>query len=36
LTQKIGQEDPTLGVAMVPSGTGGEIHVGDQVTLVEH
>lgn len=36
LTQKIGQEDPTLGVAMVPSGPGGEIHVGDQVTLVEH
>jgi uncharacterized protein YcbX len=35
LTQKIGQEDPTLGVAMVPSGPGGEIRVGDQVTLVD-
>ena len=33
LTQKIGQEKPTFAVAMVPSGTGGRIHIGDHVTL---
>ena len=33
LTQKIGQENPTLGVAMVPRSAGGRIHVGDPVTL---
>jgi hypothetical protein len=35
LTQKIGQENPTLGVAMVPSGAGGRIHVGDPVTFLD-
>jgi uncharacterized protein YcbX len=35
LTQKIGQEDPTFGVAMLPSGAGGQIRVGDQVTLLD-
>jgi len=34
LTQKIGQENPTFGVAMLPSGAGGQICVGDQVTLL--
>jgi uncharacterized protein YcbX len=36
LTHKMGQQNPTVGVAMVPSGKGGRIHVGDQVTLVDH
>jgi uncharacterized protein YcbX len=36
LTQKMGQQNPMVGVAMVPSGKGGRIHVGDQVTLVDH
>jgi len=35
LTQKMGQENPTFAVAMVPSRSGGQIHVGDQVSLVE-
>jgi len=35
LTTVFGQEKPTFGVAMVPSHTGGHIHVGDHVTLVE-
>jgi uncharacterized protein YcbX len=35
LTQKIGQEDPTFAVAMLPSGAGGRIRVGDQVTLLD-
>jgi uncharacterized protein YcbX len=35
LTQKIGQETPTFAVAMVPSRGGGEIRVGDQVTLID-
>jgi uncharacterized protein YcbX len=35
LTQKIGQENPTFAVAMLPSRAGGQICVGDQVTLVE-
>jgi uncharacterized protein YcbX len=34
LTQKFGQENPTFGVAMVPTGAGGQIRVGDQVTLL--
>ncbi|HEX2230448.1 MAG TPA: MOSC domain-containing protein, partial [Candidatus Binatia bacterium] len=34
LTQKMGQQNPTVGVAMVPSGKGGRIHVGDQVTIL--
>ena len=34
LTQKIGQENPTFAVAMHPNGAGGQIHVGDQVTLL--
>jgi len=32
--EKMGQENPTFAVAMVPSG-GGEIRVGDQVSLVD-
>jgi uncharacterized protein YcbX len=35
LTQKIGQENPTFAVAMLPSSGGGRIHVGDQVTLLD-
>jgi len=35
LIQKIGQEAPTFAVAMLPSGAGGQIRVGDQVTLVD-
>ena len=35
LIQKIGQENPTFAVAMLPSGAGGQIRVGDQVTLLE-
>ena len=35
LTQKIGQDNPTFAVAMLPSGAGGQIRVGDQVTLLD-
>ena len=35
LTQKIGQENPTFAVAILPSGAGGEIRVRDQVTLLD-
>ncbi len=35
LTQKIGQENPTFAVAMFPRSSGGQIHVGDQVTLLD-
>lgn len=35
LTQKMGQENPTFAVAMAPRHSGGQIHVGDQVALVE-
>jgi len=35
LTQKFGQENPTFAVAMLPSGRGGQIHAGDQVTLID-
>ena len=35
LTQKISQESPTFGVAMLPSGAGGRIHIGDQVTRID-
>jgi hypothetical protein len=35
LTQKMGQDTPTFAVAMLPSRGGGEIRVGDQVTLVD-
>jgi uncharacterized protein YcbX len=35
LTQKMGQENPTFAVAMIPSRDGGEIRMGDEVTLVE-
>ena len=35
LTQKLGQENPTFAVAMLPSGAGGRICVGDQVSLVD-
>jgi uncharacterized protein len=34
LTQKIGQDIPTFGVAMLPSGTGGQIHIGDQISAL--
>jgi uncharacterized protein YcbX len=33
LTQKMGQENPTFAVAMVPSSSGGQIHLGDEVWL---
>ena len=35
LTQKFGQENPTFAVAMGPTRGGGEIRVGDQVTLID-
>ena len=35
LTQKIGQENPTFAVAMLPSWSGGQIRVGDPVSLVK-
>jgi len=35
LSQKFGQENPTFAVAMLPSGRGGQIHAGDQVTLID-
>jgi uncharacterized protein YcbX len=35
LTRKIGQENPTFAVAMLPSSGGGRIHVGDQVILLD-
>lgn len=35
LIQKIGQETPTFAVAMLPSGAGGQIRVGDPVTLLD-
>jgi hypothetical protein len=35
LTQKIGQENPTFAVAMLPRSSGGRIHVGDEVTLLD-
>jgi hypothetical protein len=31
----MGQENPTFAVAMVPSGGGGQIRIGDQLTLIE-
>ena len=34
LTQKMGQENPTFAVAMLPTGAGGQVRVGDQVSLV--
>jgi uncharacterized protein YcbX len=34
LTQKMGQENPTFAVAMLPSGAGGQIRVSDEVSLV--
>ena len=35
LTHNIGQENPTFAVAMVPSRSGGQIRVGDQVALID-
>jgi hypothetical protein len=35
LTHKLGQQNPTFAVAMMPSHSGGEIHVGNQVTLID-
>jgi uncharacterized protein len=35
LTGVIGQEKPTFAVAILPTGAGGKIHVGDPVTLVD-
>jgi uncharacterized protein len=35
LIQKIGQETPTFAVAMLPSGAGGQLRVGDQVTILD-
>ena len=34
LTQKMDQENPTFAVAMLPSGVGGQIRVGDQAALL--
>jgi uncharacterized protein YcbX len=34
LTQKLSQENPTFAVAMLPSGAGGQIRLGDEVALV--
>jgi uncharacterized protein len=34
LTGVIGQEKPTFAVAMMPTGAGGKIHIGDTVSLV--
>jgi uncharacterized protein YcbX len=35
LTGVIGQEKPTFAVAMLPTGAGGKIHVGDPVAVVD-
>ena len=35
LIEKLGQENPTFAVAMTPSRGGGEIRLGDQVTLFD-
>jgi uncharacterized protein YcbX len=35
LTTAFDQERPTFGVALVPTGPGGDIHVGDEVRLVD-
>ena len=35
LVSAFGQEKPTFAVAMVTSGAGGEIHLGDKVSLVD-
>jgi uncharacterized protein YcbX len=35
LTHKLGQQNPTFAVAMMPSRVGGDIRVGDQVTLID-
>jgi uncharacterized protein YcbX len=35
LTQKLAQENPTFAVAMLPNATGGEIHVGDEVVVMD-
>lgn len=35
LTQTIGQENPTFAVAMHTNSAGGQIHVGDQVALLD-
>ncbi len=35
LTATFAQERPTFGVALVPTGAGGDIRLGDAVQLVE-
>jgi len=35
MTRVLGQEIPTFAVAMLPTGTGGEIRIGDEVRLVD-
>jgi uncharacterized protein len=35
LTQKMGQENPTFAVAIMPSRGGGRIHTGDRVVLLD-
>jgi uncharacterized protein YcbX len=35
LTKVSGQEKPTFAVAMLPSRGGGQIHIGDQISLVD-
>jgi hypothetical protein len=34
LVQSFGQEQPTFAVALMTSGSGGEIHVGDKVEVL--
>jgi hypothetical protein len=34
LTTTFGHERPTFGIALVPTGAGGEIRVGDEVCLL--
>jgi uncharacterized protein YcbX len=35
LTRTFGNEQPTFGVLLLPTGDGGEVHVGDEVTILE-
>lgn len=35
LTSAFAQEKPTFAIAMVTSGAGGQIHLGDKVRLID-
>jgi uncharacterized protein YcbX len=35
LVERFGQDEPTMGIALVPAAGGGEIRLGDEVRLVE-